>query len=237
HDMAGNTVNLMDGTRADAATAGAGSNFTANLSNADRTSFNTAFPNRFAVKHAHSQQNPEKDWGRYTLHAVEFAFYVLNEKFGEHTSSGTTRTIHPGRTIVIAASVSNGAGAALAAAEQDTQGLISGVVAGEPQAQVASTAPIQRGGVIVAASGKSLFDYTTYANLYQACATQSSTYSGQAAPGFGPIFDANAAASRCASLKAKGLLSASTLTAQGDEAMAKLNQYGWEPQSNFLHLS
>ena len=32
-------------------------------------------------------------------------------------------------------------------------------------------------------------------------------------------------------------MSASTTTAQGDEALAKLNQYGWEPQSNFLHLS
>src|SRR5437660_382638 len=83
-------------TCADAVTAGAASNFTASLSDADRAQL----ANRFAVKHAHSQQNPEKDWGRYTLHAVEFAFYVLNEKFGEHTSSGTMRTIHPGRTIV-----------------------------------------------------------------------------------------------------------------------------------------
>ena len=232
HDLTGNTVDMLDGTRADAVTAGAASNFTASLSDADRAQL----ANRFAVKHAHLQQNPEKDWGRYTLHAVEFAFYVLNEKFGEHTSSGTMRTIHPGRTIVIAASVSNGGGAALAAAEQDTQGLISAVVAGEAQVQVTSSATIQRGGLTVAASGKSLFDYTTYANLYQACATQSSTYSGTAA-GFGPNFDANAAASRCSSLKAKGLLTASTTTAQGDEAVAKLNQYGWEPQSNFLHLS
>ncbi|MFL5311260.1 MAG: 3-hydroxybutyrate oligomer hydrolase family protein [Myxococcales bacterium] len=237
HDLAGNTVNAIDGARADAAAAGAASSFTARLSDADRTAFNTAFPNRFAVKHAHSQENPEKDWGRYTLHAVEFAFYVLNEKFGEHTSSGTMRTIHPGRTIVIAASVSNGAGAALAAAEQDTQGLISGVVAGEPQVQIAGPVAVQRAGVTVAAAGKSLFDYMTYANLYQACATQSSTYSGQIAAGFGPTFDSNAAAARCASLKAKGLLSASTSAAQGDEALAKLNQYGWEPQSNFLHLS
>src|SRR5438874_2557840 len=204
HDLQNNTVNLIDGTRQDATVAAKTSNFTAALSDTDRVAYNAAYPNRFAVKHAHSQQNPEKDWGTNTLHAVQFAYYMLNEKFGEHTSSGTTRTIHPGRTIVIAASVSNGAGAALAAAEQDTQGLISGVVAGEPQAQVASTAPIQRGGVTVATSGKSLFDYTTYANLYQACATQSSTYSGQAATGFGPIFDANAAAARCASLKAKG---------------------------------
>ena len=237
HDLVGNTVNAIAGTRAGAADAGAASSFTANLSVADRASFNTNSPNRFAVKHAHSQQNPEKDWGRYTLHAVEFAFYVLNEKFGEHTSSGTLRTIHPGRTIVIAASVSNGGGAALAAAEQDTQGLISAVVAGEPQVQITPTATIQRAGVTVAVSGKSLFDYMTYANLYQACITQSSTYSGQIAAGFGLSFDANAAAARCASLKAKGLLSATTTTAQGDEALAKLNQYGWEPQSNFLHLS
>jgi hydroxybutyrate-dimer hydrolase len=233
HDLTGNTVNVLDGTRADAVTAGAASNFTASLSDADRAQL----ASRFAVKHAHSQQNPEKDWGRYTLHAVEFAFYVLNEKFGEHTSSGAMRTIHPGRTIVIAASVSNGGGAALAAAEQDTQGLISAVVAGEPQVQIGGAATIHRAGVTVAASGKSLFDYMTYANLYQACATQSSTYSGQGAAGFGPTFDANAAAARCTSLKAKGLLTATTAIAQGDEAVAKLNQYGWEPQSNFLHLS
>jgi hypothetical protein len=29
-------------------------------------------------------RNPEKDWGRHTLQAVEFAFYVLNERYGEH---------------------------------------------------------------------------------------------------------------------------------------------------------
>ena len=31
----------------------------------------TAHPNRIAVKHAHSQQNPEKDWGQSTLRAIE----------------------------------------------------------------------------------------------------------------------------------------------------------------------
>jgi len=237
HDLAGNTVNRIDGTRADAVTAGGASTFTASLSDTDRASFDVRRPNRFAVKHAHSRQNPEKDWGRYTLHAVEFAFYVLNEKFGDHTSSGTMRTIHPGRTIVIAASVSNGGGAALAAAEQDTQGLISGVVAGEPQVQVAPTATIHRGGVAVAASGKSLFDYVTYADLYQACATHAAAYSGLLPVALGPPFDATAAAARCTSLKAKGLLTATTTAAQGDEALSRLNQYGWEAQSNLLHLS
>ena len=37
--------------------------------------------------------------------------------------------------LVIAASVSNGGAAVLRAAEQDTAGLIDGVVAGEPSAQ------------------------------------------------------------------------------------------------------
>ena len=238
-DLAGNTVNVLDGTRAVAASAGASSNFTASLSDAERAAFNSQLPNRFAVKHAHSQQNPEKDWGRYTLHAVEFAFYVLNQKFGRQTGDGTMRTVHPGQTIVIAAGVSNGGGAALAAAEQDAQGLISGVVAGEPQVQVASTAIIRRGGVTVASSGRTLFDYATYANLYQACATLSTPYSGITPATLGPAFDATAAGERCLSLQAKGLLTSGTgnTTALGDEALARLNQYGWEPQSNLLHLS
>jgi hydroxybutyrate-dimer hydrolase len=239
HDVQNNTVNLKDGTRADAVTAGTNSNFTASLTDAERTAFNTANPNRFAVKHAHSQQNPEKDWGKYTLHAVEFAFYVLNEKFGGNTLGHRTRVLHPGSTIVIAASVSNGAGGALAAAEQDTQGLISGVVAGEPQVQVASTATIKRGNATVAASGKALYDYMTYADLYQACATQGSVYNGIPANTLGTVFSVPAAANRCDSLKAKGLLSATTTgtTALADEALAKLLQYGWEPESNLLHLS
>jgi hydroxybutyrate-dimer hydrolase len=237
HDLQNNTVNVIDGTRTDAGTASTKSNFTATLSDADRTTFNTATPNRFAVKHAHSQLNPEKDWGKYTLHAIEFAFYALNEKFGVKTVGHTSRVIHPGSTIVIAASVSNGAGASLAAAEQDTQGLISGVVAGEPQVQVTSTATIQRGGTTVAASGKPLYDYTTYADLYQACATQGTVYSGMTATTLGPVFTASFAVNRCNSLKAKGLLTATGTTALADEALAKLHQFGWEAESDLLHLS
>jgi hydroxybutyrate-dimer hydrolase len=43
HDLQNNTVNLIDGTRADAATAGTASNFTAKLSKADRAAFNADF--------------------------------------------------------------------------------------------------------------------------------------------------------------------------------------------------
>ena len=64
-----------------------------------------------------------------------------------------------------------GAGSALLAAEQDAKGLISGVAASEPQAQPApSTAySVRQGGVVVNAPGRALFDYATYAALYQPC--------------------------------------------------------------------
>ena len=90
HDLATHTVNLQDGTRADAATAGAQSNFTATLGATELAAFNAAYPNRVAFKHAHSQQNPEKDWGSDTLNAVRFAFYVLNEQLAPKAADGRT---------------------------------------------------------------------------------------------------------------------------------------------------
>ena len=70
-ELGTSTVILMNGLTANATSAGNGSLFTANLTDADRAAFNTANPYRYAFKHAHSQQNPEKDWGRFTLQAVE----------------------------------------------------------------------------------------------------------------------------------------------------------------------
>ena len=67
HDLMTDQVGLVDGTRTSAALAGADSHFTASLSAAERASYNAAFRNRVAYKHAHSQQNPEADWGRNTL--------------------------------------------------------------------------------------------------------------------------------------------------------------------------
>ena len=234
HDLQNNTVNLIDGQRQDATVAGKTSNFTAALSDADRAAYNAAYANRFAVKHAHSQQNPEKDWGTNTLHAVQFAYYMLNEKYGTQDSGKTVRAFPLGHIITIAASVSNGGGAALAAAEQDTQGLISGVVAGEPQVQVASTATIQRNGVNVAASAKPLYDYTTTAALYEACASLSAQVADTAGL-FGP--NNTSAANRCAALKTAGLLSSTTTAAQADESLTRLNQAGWETESNLLFAS
>ncbi len=242
HDLQANTVNLIDGRRSDATAAGTASNFTARLSAAERTAFNTATPNRVAVKHAHSEQNPEKDWGTHTLQAVEFAFWVLNERFGAQLADGRrTKVITPANTLVIASSVSNGAGAALAAAERDTAGLIDGVAVSEPNIQTAPATPtvlgtIQRGSLPAYTAGsRPLFDYFTYANLLQPCAALATAAAG------GPFAytggTAFVAGNRCAALATAGLVTGATTQARADDALARLLAYGWEPDANLLHAS
>jgi hydroxybutyrate-dimer hydrolase len=174
HELQGNTVNLQNGVRSPAPAAGKSSNFTANLSAADLAAFVAANPNRIAIKQAHSQQNPEKDWGNDTLNAIRFAFYALNEQLAPRTPGGSaTVSYRPDNTIVIASSVSNGGGASLAAAEADTEGLIDGVAVAEPQIQLQPNAnlTVRRGAQTLTGAGRTLYDYFSIANLYEPCAT------------------------------------------------------------------
>ena len=240
HDLQNDSVALLDGTRASSASAGASAAFRAPLSAVELAAFNLATPNRFAFKHAHSQQNPERDWGASTLQSIEFAFYVINEKFGASDGfAGRLRTFVPANTIVIASSVSNGGAAALAAAELDTQGLIGGVAVAEPAIELpaAPGVSVKRGATTLALSGKTLVDYTTLANLYQSCAALSSQLAGSPFQSTYVATRAAFAGNRCASLKARGLLTATTTATQADEALQKLRDYGWEAESNDLHAS
>jgi hydroxybutyrate-dimer hydrolase len=234
HDLVANTVTNLQGTRVPAASAGTASVFTANLPAADLAAYNAAFPNRWAYKHAHSQQNPEKDWGRDTLRAIEFAFYMLNQKYGENHDGKIYKSdkLALDKTIVIASSVSNGAGAALAAAEQDTAGLIDGVAVGEPEVQVnlPTSVVMKRGATTITGGGKSLLDYFTIANLYEPCATLATAAAGS--PLLSTVQGAlSQGANRCAALAAKGLISGTTPTEQGDAALAKLLASGWESEA------
>jgi hydroxybutyrate-dimer hydrolase len=111
HDLMTDVVGLIDGIRyatggaaLTAGIAGDASHFTAALTDAERAAYNGLFPNRVAYKHAHSQQNPEADWGKNTLQAVVFAFYMLNEQFGKPTGHhGFKRiTIDRRNSLVIA---------------------------------------------------------------------------------------------------------------------------------------
>lgn len=214
------SVNLQNGVRATRTAAGKDANFSPILSDADRAAF-ARLTGRVAFKHAHSQQNPEKDWGKYTLQAVEFAYYVLNEKYGVLASDNKSHVIRltPRNTVTIASSISNGGGSALLAAEQDTKGLIGGVAVTEPQIQPKSASgySVRQGGAPATAQGKALFDYATYAALYQPCIAGS--------------------AGRCSALTAKGLLVAGDLPTQQADAKAKLKAYGWLADSDVLQAA
>lgn len=245
HDLMADTVPLIGGDRATATSAGRNAHFNAGLTEAERIAFNAASPNRFAFKHAHSGQNPEKDWGRSTLRAVEFAFYVINQRYGALDGAGNRlATIKPSNTVVIASGVSNGAGAALAAAEQDTTGLIDGVAVSQPQVNLPASAAnlsVRRGGQPVSSHSRTLYDYTSHANLYQACASLAPSLAG--APfslGFNAGFAGSAlpiAPNRCASLRAAGLLQGTTTAELAEDALRKMLAYGWEAEANPLHPS
>jgi hydroxybutyrate-dimer hydrolase len=241
HDLGSGAVMARDGTMLNAATAAGQAIFQSAAATSDVATFNTATPNRVAYKHAHSQQNPEKAWGTNTLDAVRLAFYVLNERFGTAATGANKkiRTIVPANTIVIASSVSNGGGAALAAAEQDTEGLIDGVAVSEPNAQPGTNTglTIQQGAANVATHSKPLIDYFTYANVYQPCAALSAQAGLSLNAAFWPAAFTTSAQNRCAALAARGLLTGATPAEQADAALAKLNSYGWQAESNFFQQS
>ena len=227
HDLASGTVFDINGRPTTVTT---GAQFVA------ITPAGTVANNRVAFKQAHSQQNSEKDWGKFTLQAVKFALYVLNEELAPKISGASTVKFTPDNTLVIASSVSNGGGASLMAGELDTENLIDGIAVGEPQIQPDGSggATVKFGTTTVTGGGKSLMDYTAQAMLYQPCAALAGSVS--AAPG-AAFVNATAGAGRCTSLAAKGLLTSPTTAAQAEEALSKIRSAGWLPESDLLLAS
>jgi hydroxybutyrate-dimer hydrolase len=229
HDLMRDIVISTRGQRKSAKAAVKDSNFTAPISDQRREAFNAQFPNRIAFKHAHSQQNPEQDWGRHVLQSIEFAFFVLRRMFPDHS-------IRRENTLVIASSVSNGGGASLRAAEQDTKGLIDGVVVSEP-----NVSPLfddrfhiaQGNRAPVFAHSRSLCDYTTLLNVYQPCANLDRAIAEAPFNSTPRILGENA----CASLSNNGLLRSTSLEAQAAEAQRIINDFGILPEQNLLQPS
>lgn len=231
HNLSSNTVNLINGLRTTATTALTTSNFTAVFTPAAVLSPTVAF------KHAHSQQNPEKDWEQNVLQSIKFAFYILNleENFGQPSGGQTQQTIVPTNTLVIASSVSNGGGASLRAAEQDTEGLIDGVAVSEPNVNptVKEVLVIKQGITktwTFPNHSRSLFDYYTLLHVYQACANRGPANSTAPLN----LVSATLGDNRCASLKATGLLTATTVASQAVEAQQIINNYGLLEEQNRL---
>ena len=221
HLLEPDTVNLIDGRQVLASEAGSKAHFRADLDDAARRAFLAQWPHRVAFKAAFSKQNPEKQWGTNVLRAIQFAFVELARR-----DPGFTRA----NTLVIGTGSSNGGGAILYAAEKDTDHLMNGVVAREPQVQLRSDDRVMvvRGTTERRGSGRSLLDYFSYGNLYQPCAVL-------AVPDI-PLKDrVPFAANRCQSLHEKGLLTSATLEAQASEALDRMHAYGWDPEMDVGH--
>ncbi len=192
--------------------------FSVALTEAARKAYAEKNPNRVAVKQAHNQQNGERLWGQFTLAAIRYAFTVMNGLTDDrkHPSG----SYNPANTIVIASSVSNGAYASLQAAEQDSEGLIDGVVATEPNVSIANATgySIRQGDKVVPLAGRSLLEYTALLNLYVPCAANDARMS--AAPLNvlpKPLRDA-----RCGALQQAGYLNSTTLETQASESIDRL---------------
>lgn len=251
HDLQDDRVNLIQGQRADADVAGRDAAFRARLGDRALAAFNAETPNRFAYKHAHSQLNPEADWGRNVLQSIEFAFAILNglcaddgpagdsfaRRGGEDDDDDDDREggcgLTPENTIVIASSVSNGGGASILAAEQDRKGLIDGVAVSEPNVnpKPGGAFGIRQGeGEVLFAHSRSLYDYTTILSVYQGCANLAPSNAG--AP-----FNGGGSEARCTSLFEKGLVVGATTAERAEAAQAIINAAGILPEQNVTQPS
>ena len=177
----------------------------------DATEFSAAIsasgaPAPIAVKHAHSGDNPEADWGRHVKQAAEFALQVLDSAHPESAPFTFANT------RVIAVGVSNGGGAVLRAAELPGDWL-DGVVAVSPN-------------VYPAEGGRALYDYATEAALYMPCALNAPAFDAVAFARPGGSRPA-AGDARCQSLHAAGRLQGTAPAEQADQAHEFLRNNGW----------
>ncbi len=164
-----------------------------------------------AVKHAHSGDNPEADWGRHVLQAAQFGLAMLDRAYPAQAP------FTPQNTRVIAIGISNGGGAVLQAAGLDDAHLLAGVVALEPNAHVAG-------------HGRTLYDYATDAALYLPCALAAARF--DATP-FARVQGAIPPAwvARCARLREVGLIGGADTAAQADSALDHLRAGGWDERA------
>jgi hydroxybutyrate-dimer hydrolase len=162
-----------------------------------------------AVKHAHSGDNPEADWGRHVRQAAEFALASLDTAFPAQAPFTFDNT------RVIATGISNGGGAVLRAAELDGDWL-DAVVAGEPNIHVDGF------------DSRPLYDYATEAALLMPCALLH--LDGLPQPPLAaqstPLWR-----QRCASLRDLGLVDGADAGGQARSAYRQLRSGGWTDEA------
>ena len=161
-----------------------------------------------AVKHAHSGDNPEADWGGHVRQAADFALATLSAAYPNESAFTYANT------KIIAVGVSNGGGAVLRAAEMD-EAWLDGVVAVSPNIWAAD-----------ANGARPLYDYATEAAIWLPCALNASAFDKVVLARPGGVKSATGSA-RCGALHKLGWLKTTTLAEQYEEAYAHLKVAGW----------
>ena len=161
-----------------------------------------------AVKHAHSGDNPEGDWGRHVIQAAQFALAMLDRAFPAEAP------FTPQNTKIIAVGISNGGGAVLQAAGLDQEHFFAGVVALEPNVHVKD-------------HGRALYDYATEAAVWLPCALSADAFASSPLARGPRGVPLPAWPIRCASLRAQGKLGGDTVVAQAEQARQYLRARGW----------
>ncbi|MFY2765141.1 3-hydroxybutyrate oligomer hydrolase family protein [Arenimonas sp. MALMAid1274] len=159
-----------------------------------------------AVKHAHSGDNPEADWGLHVRQAADFALQVL-----DRARPGEAPWTHA-NTRVIAVGVSNGGGAVLRAAG----------LPGDWMDAAVAVSP----NILPRDGGRALYDYATEAAIWMPCALNAAAFDtvALARPGGAK---SPAGTARCAALTAGGELQGDTAQSQAEAARAHLLAQGW----------
>lgn len=192
--------------------------------NLEATRLKPASSQHVVQKHPYSQVNPEQYWGYFVLDAARYGLALLEQEKG----------LARNQIKVIAASVSNGGGAVLRAAENDPMGLIDAVVAAEPQINLNHQYTLKQASGISNITTKPLIELSMNMSLYEPCAALDDSLNE--AP-----FKMNTAMiqglqkSRCAALKQYGYLEATELKAQISESLSKIERLEIEPSA--LQLS
>ena len=162
-----------------------------------------------AMKHAHSRDNPEGDWGTHLLQAAQFGLAMLDRAFPQQAP------FTPANTRIVAVGLSNGATAALQAAGLDEKGWLAGVVAIEPNVNTPAVA-----------GARPLYAYACEAALWSPCALLDARFATAALAGL-PGSNVATWPARADTLRGAGLLRAQDVRSQAIEALERLHAQGW----------
>ncbi|WP_138378992.1 3-hydroxybutyrate oligomer hydrolase family protein [Luteithermobacter gelatinilyticus] len=190
-------------------------------------------PQHVALKHAHSRDNSQKDWGRIVLNSIDVAFYILNK---HHRAQEDAPRYTRDTVLVIASSISNGGYSSLKALEADREGLIDGLVVSEPNVMPdMATAPsvvIESAGEVLESPGQSFLDYASRMNVLLPCAfvLEPMTNPLKALIPTGQ----EALENRCRTLAAHDIVTGETVEDMARDAREQLRAYGILDETRLL---